>query len=60
MRIRRRVHHDTSTGERLDLESDAGQQLAMRLDRVELGRREVERERQQQPLRGSAVTRELP
>ena len=31
----------------------------MRLDRIELRGREVERQRQQQPLRGRAIAREL-
>src|SRR5882757_9349654 len=60
MRVRRRVDHDAAPGERLDLVADPRQQLAMRVDRIELGRREVERERKQQSLRGRAVAGQLP
>src|SRR5438034_780125 len=59
VRVRRRVYHDRAPGEGLDFVSHAAQQLAVRLDRLELRRRELERERQQQPLRGRAVAREL-
>src|ERR1043165_1723372 len=60
MRVRRGVHDDAATGERLDLIADPGEQLPMRFDGVELRRREVQRERQQQSLGRRAVARELP
>src|SRR2546425_3772198 len=50
MRVRRRMHYYGPPGERLDLVSHAPQQLPVGVDRVELGRRELERERQEQPL----------
>ncbi len=59
MRVRRRVHDDAAAGEWLDLVADARQQLPMRVDRIELGGREVERERQQEALRGRSVARQL-
>src|SRR6266513_824294 len=59
MRIRRRVNDDAASREWLDLKADAREQLPMCVDCIELGGREVERERQQQPLRGCAVTRQL-
>src|SRR5882672_4096539 len=45
MRVRRRVYDDAAAGEWLDLVADARQQLPMRVDRIELGSCEVERER---------------
>src|SRR6266550_4143690 len=59
MRVRGRVNDDAAAGERLDLVADARQQLPMRVDRIELGGREVERERQQETLRGRSVPRQL-
>src|SRR5262245_41775414 len=53
------VDDDAASRERLDLVTDAHEQLAMRLDSVELRRREIEREWQEQPLRRRAVTGEL-
>src|SRR5690349_21286215 len=57
--VRCRMHNDAATGERLDLVADAREQLAMRFDGIELGRREVERQRQEQSLRRRAVARQL-
>ena len=59
VRVGRGMHDDAAPRERLDLVTDADEQLAMRLDSVELRRREIERERQEQPLRRRAVTGEL-
>src|SRR5438105_3633976 len=59
MGIRSRVHHDAAAREWLDLKTDAFEQLAVRLDRIELRGREVERQGQQQPLRGRAIAGEL-
>src|SRR6185503_10768613 len=59
MRIRRGVHDNAAPREGLDLVADAREQLTMRLDRVELHRREVERQREQQTLRRRTITREL-
>src|SRR5882672_4932982 len=59
MRVRRGVYDDAAAGEWLHLVADAREQLAVRFDRIELGGREVERERQQQTLRRRAVAREL-
>ena len=44
MGVRRGMHDDAAPRERLDLVTDADEQLAMRLDRVELRRREIERD----------------
>ena len=59
MRIGRRVHHDAAPGEWLDFVPDAYEQLAMRLDVVELHRCEVERQRQQQALRRGTIAGQL-
>src|SRR5437899_9442659 len=60
MRIRSRMHHDAAAGEWLNLEADAREQLAVRIDRIELRGPEVEGQGQQQPLRRRAVAGELP
>ena len=59
MRIRRRVHHHRAPRERLHLVTHATEQLAVRVDRLELGRRELERQWQQEPLGRRPVAREL-
>src|ERR1044072_9307976 len=48
MRVRRGVHDDAATGERLDLIADPGEQLPMRFDGVEVRRRAVPPGRQQE------------
>ena len=59
MRIRRRVHHDAPPREGLHFVPDTLQQFAMRLDGIELCGLEIERQRQEQPLRGCAIAAEL-
>ena len=59
MGIRRRVHHHAAPGKRLHFVADAAQQLAVRLDRLELGSGELERQRQQQSLGRRPITGEL-
>ena len=53
------MHHHGPPGERLDLVSHSPQQLAVGVDRVQLGRRELEREGQEQALGRGAVARDL-
>ena len=60
VRVGGRVDDDAAAGERLDLEPHTPQQLAVLVDRVELGGSEIERQRQQQALGGRAVAGELP
>jgi len=57
--IRRRVDDDAAAGERLDFVPDAREQLAMRLDRIELGGGKVERQGQEQALRRRAIAGKL-
>ena len=59
MGIGRGVHHHRASRERLDLVAHAPQRFAVRCDRLELGRRELEGERQQQPLRRRAIALEV-
>ena len=59
MGIRSRMHHDAAAREWLDLKTDAFEELAVCVDRIELRGCEVERQGQQQPLRGRAIAREL-
>ena len=60
VRIRRGMNHHSAAGKSFDFIADALQQLAMLVDRLELGRGEFERQRQQQALSRRAVTGELP
>jgi len=59
MWVGRRVNDDGAPRERLDLVADPLQQWAVLVDRVELGRREFKREREEQSLRGGPVARQL-
>src|SRR5437867_8059269 len=59
MRVGRRVNDHRAARERLDLIPDAPQQLPVGVHGLELRRREVERQWQQEALRGGAVAREL-
>src|SRR4051812_30958661 len=59
MRVRRGMHYDASPRKRLDLVADALQELAMRINRIELGRREIERQRQKQTLCRRAIAAQL-
>jgi len=59
MWIRRRLHHHRASRERLNFVADAAQQLAVSVDRLELGCGEFERQWQQEPLGGRAIAGEL-
>src|SRR5258708_33665959 len=59
MRIRCRLHYHRASRERLNFVADAAQQLAVSVDRLELGCGELERQWQQEPLGGRAIAGEL-